>query len=495
MKKSKKIRWRIIRSPWIFPIAAYNLAAIEIQRRFRGMRERKRLNDIARGVKKINRGPRNPQGRPVARGKKKEGSMTSKYLASVRTSQMMARSGSFGVSSIDGGLPTWCCIRIQAWWRMLMVQRYFKYHQFYIYSVAALQIQVAWRKFCQSRYFESATTQRVKRIFSPDVATVIIQRCWRQYTSYKIFKYYRDLINFRLVGDPAVLLKTISPQESSFFDAAMGIHVRFRLGRGYNSDFPPVLYYKIYTHNPLCDVNAFAPRDYTHYRPPSPGSIHCNDAKDMGNMEGSIRVGRKLFNTTIAEGKSAEQGDAFQYRRVENNPWRPISVKTLQDMDKTPEELRKEERSQPFHFSRLKRQQDLSHRRKEMKRQWLIKMYRDGLAQEAGAKKSGGASKQVQPSELRRKSSKQIDFEGKDWEEEADELLQWSEELDYDNYVHNWLAIGTSGSSNPKMNHLYQESLRKEAAGSTNEAMYDDDERFLSNFSKALERPSMPFEH
>ena len=35
--------------------------------------------------------------------------------------------------------------------------------------------------------------------------------------------------------------------------------MRFRLG---GHRFPPEVYFKIFTHRPLCDVNSFAPRDY-----------------------------------------------------------------------------------------------------------------------------------------------------------------------------------------------------------------------------------------
>jgi hypothetical protein len=45
------------------------------------------------------------------------------------------------------------------------------------------------------------------------------------------------------------------------------VHVRFRLG---GSIFPPKVYFKIFTHRPLCDVNAFAPRDYCNERPIDP---------------------------------------------------------------------------------------------------------------------------------------------------------------------------------------------------------------------------------
>ena len=37
------------------------------------------------------------------------------------------------------------------------------------------------------------------------------------------------------------------------------MHVRFRLG---GDRFPPLIYYKLYIHSGLCDVNSFAPRDY-----------------------------------------------------------------------------------------------------------------------------------------------------------------------------------------------------------------------------------------
>jgi len=37
--------------------------------------------------------------------------------------------------------------------------------------------------------------------------------------------------------------------------------VRFRLG---GSKFPPTIYYKIFIHNPVQDINSYAPRDYSY---------------------------------------------------------------------------------------------------------------------------------------------------------------------------------------------------------------------------------------
>lgn len=46
-------------------------------------------------------------------------------------------------------------------------------------------------------------------------------------------------------GDPRLMLRAINPREAALADAAAGIHVRFRLG---GSVFPPLVFYKIFTH-------------------------------------------------------------------------------------------------------------------------------------------------------------------------------------------------------------------------------------------------------
>ena len=45
----------------------------------------------------------------------------------------------------------------------------------------------------------------------------------------QVYKYYRDLINFKQKGDPALMLKCINPNEAQYFDPAAGIHIKFRL--------------------------------------------------------------------------------------------------------------------------------------------------------------------------------------------------------------------------------------------------------------------------
>ncbi|RHZ41713.1 hypothetical protein DYB31_012797 [Aphanomyces astaci] len=84
-------------------------------------------------------------------------------------------------------------------------------------------------------------------------AVIRIQAAWRCYTNRRIYRYYRDLINFRNSGDPMVMLRAINPSEASLLDASTNAQVRFRLG---GSAFPPTIYYKIFTRGAVCDMNA-----------------------------------------------------------------------------------------------------------------------------------------------------------------------------------------------------------------------------------------------
>ncbi|KAJ3011746.1 hypothetical protein HKX48_006684 [Thoreauomyces humboldtii] len=107
-----------------------------------------------------------------------------------------------------------------------------------------------------------------------------MQRAWRCYYNRRIYRFHRDLIRFRLRGEPRKLLRFINPQEAALMDASMGIHVRFRLG---GTTFPPLIYYKVFVHKSLVDMNAFSPRDYTSQeaRRPLPvdlfGSERCKE--------------------------------------------------------------------------------------------------------------------------------------------------------------------------------------------------------------------------
>ena len=44
-----------------------------------------------------------------------------------------------------------------------------------------------------------------------------------------MYRYYRDLINFKTRGNPSLMLKCINPTEAKLLDPAAGIHIKFRL--------------------------------------------------------------------------------------------------------------------------------------------------------------------------------------------------------------------------------------------------------------------------
>ncbi len=152
----------------------------------------------------------------------------------------------------DKCLQDFCAALIQATYKMSLTRRLFKYHRFAMYHIGAIQIQWAWRACLQRRRKRTAKSKET-------VACEKIQRAWRSFTNVRIYMYYKDLINFKQKGNPHDLLKSINPGEAALLDGASRCHVRFRLG---GVKFPPLIYYKIFSHGGLVDINAFAPRDY-----------------------------------------------------------------------------------------------------------------------------------------------------------------------------------------------------------------------------------------
>lgn len=158
-------------------------------------------------------------------------------------------------------------------------------------------------------------------------------------------------------------------------------------------------------------------------------------------------------------------GDRW-YRRWENNGWRPVTVKTLDEADKDPvHKLTADPRvrtlqcsgaavpslarrpsaralnrpppfpQKPFHFSKLRRKSDLRLQCKQRKREWLRKLYLSGLAEE---RKDGGREEDEGE-------------EGEGEEPGLEELLEWSEALDFDRYMQSWRAVGTSAPTEGPM--------------------------------------------
>jgi hypothetical protein len=118
------------------------------------------------------------------------------------------------------------------------------------------------------------------------------------------------------------LLKCINPNEAGLLDAAARCHIRFRLG---GEKFPPLIYYKIFTHGGLVDINAFAPRDYM-----------------------KIKKDARKATVNITFDKPLNDNNKGWYTRVENNGWRPISDKILTPFDQI--EIETSNKPKKFHF-------------------------------------------------------------------------------------------------------------------------------------------------
>ncbi|CAF0988060.1 unnamed protein product [Brachionus calyciflorus] len=254
-----------------------------------------------------------------------------------------------------------------------------------------------------------------------DQAARKIQRFWRKYIDLQVFKYYKDLVVFHNEGDPAIIMKFINPNEAKLIDPASGIHIKFRLA---GHQFPPTIHYKIYTHRPVQDICANAPRDYT--KP----SYKMKPAQIKNNRE-------KNFPVETFEG---------WYQRFENNGWRPVSNKHLVQMN-LDYYYGIEKNSKPvvFYHSKLLRKKDIELRKKQKKIEWMKKLYMKGML-----KPSGDDDETNQMIEKATKNFLQAyNMNGieniADWE--VDELVNWTNTLNYDDYYKDWKTIGTTAHS------------------------------------------------
>ena len=214
-------------------------------------------------------------------------------------------------------------------------------------------------------------------------AATTIQKVWRSHVDRQIFNFYKNLIGFHTQAlaknistqnsnfsnlssqNPtennnssplvtatsgqcaATVMRLICPKEAQFMDDAAGTHVRFRLASPTSNSkygtFPPAVYYKIYTHRPIVDLCATAPRDYTKAvnKQSLPGQRFNNDdkqdknSKKGGNTFSKIKNIQLNLNSTNNTKKKNNKQNSYNpetagwYQRFENNSWRPISEKLL----------------------------------------------------------------------------------------------------------------------------------------------------------------------
>ncbi|XP_037363805.2 protein MFI [Talpa occidentalis] len=245
----------------------------------------------------------------------------------------------------------------------------------------------------------------------PDVST--IQAKDPDECNVSVYQHFKSLINIRRQGEPHQIVRYINPKEAELLDAAAGVQVRFRLG---GVTFPPDIYYKIFTHRPIEDLCANSPRDYA-------------------------KLSAK-YTSHIKNNNLHEEDHGGWYRRVENNDWRPVS----DNFWKSPENVMMEDKKESeFHFSKLKRRQDMERKRKIRKIEWMRQMYYTGKLE---AKATSYTTINLIHTATRG-LIKAFEDGGIDsvMEWEVNEVLNWTNALNFDEYISNWKEMATSNSS------------------------------------------------
>ncbi|XP_036935741.1 protein MFI isoform X3 [Acanthopagrus latus] len=249
------------------------------------------------------------------------------------------------------------------------------------------------------------------------IAARRIQRAWIRYVYREVFKYFKYRISHWNQQDPRRMLKTVNPREAELLDAAAGVFIRFRLG---GMTFPPSIYYKIFTHRPITDVCASSPRNYARQGLKQPAAPQSKRGLPVGQEDRS-----------------------GWYQRMENNSWRLFCCKVVPTAD--PAEVGANKKKD-FHYSKLQRRRDVDEWRKRRKIKWLMQMYNRGRLQtdpehgcmatmeENSAQKGMGVTEE-----------KGDDETPKDWE--LEELLAWTNTLNFEDYMEEWRCLACSHSS------------------------------------------------
>lgn len=366
--KSNSSTWQrhLLRNPWCLPVSAMHLAASIVQRGWRtswlsiakpstAALESQRPKGTYELIKEV-------AAAKVATATKKkrpDGDAHANTSAATALRQryfdLMQRrmSDSFMVSRkasirVYPTLKDFCAAIIQCKWRSVrrikIVRIVRVYSMYKLYQVAAYEIQQAWKRYCNFRFGTGASAHMFKfanKLRGQTVAAKRIQKVWRKYSGYAAYVTLRNTIrSFNGIGDPSLMLKSVMPREWMLLDPAMQVHVRFRLG---GSVFPPSIYYKIFTHGRVCDLGAFAPRDYA--------------AERAG--------GQKYWSGTW-------------YERVEQNGWRSLVTRLEPGHDRRKDEVERNSCNKVirnFHYSRLRRRQDAEQIRRQRAIEWKRKMY------------------------------------------------------------------------------------------------------------------------
>lgn len=405
-RKRSERRWLIRTGRERLPVSAFVLAVVELQRIWRGILLRRRVlkKYISASFTRL--------------WKQEELALDAVYRVVPR-----APEASFGD----------LLRKVQSRWRTVLLRselsRWEHQQRWPIYWVAAATIQRAWVDFQFHRNMKRHRN-RSKRFYKTklDHCAGKIQSVWKCFVQRRIFRFFVSLIRFREQGDPALMLKCIDLGEACMMDRAAGLHVRFRLG---GSVFPPVILFKVFTHNNVADVCSFAPKDYARAR-----------------KEASITASPSAVHN---KKKAPVTDRSSWYQRRDNNGWKPVDSSVLSNAEEIAKDAAQNAtkhkdiigQGAPYHYSRLRRQQEKDLRIKQTRRLWLAELY-------------SHEQHRQKPSLNRTKlenEAKEIfqTMAEEEIEDEMKRLTDWTKHLDFESYRRDWLRQATTAASDAKL--------------------------------------------
>ncbi len=176
----------------------------------------------------------------------------------------------------------------------------------------------------------------------------------------------------------------------------------------------------------VCDVNSYAPRDYS--------NIQINNR--LNDQVKKISYDQYKKNKLSIE-------DEGWYLRVDNNGWRPISEKYIGKPDFI--QIFSANKVKYYHHKKEKRAEKSQKKVRMNKIRWMQKLYKEKKEEEEGGQ---FMTAQVQEHQNPFEDPKFINLTEQQFEEEANDLIEWSQALDYDHYLTNWHEIATSNVTN-----------------------------------------------
>lgn len=135
------------------------------------------------------------------------------------------------------------------------------------------------------------------------------------------------------------------------------------------------------------------------------------------------------------EGEEAKAVKEGWYERFDNNGWRPITDNILTPFD--PVELETAGKPIPYHHDRKVRKKISAQEKRKRKVSWLKKLYLEAKTQE---------DSKLVAKETPFDSAAWLELEENSFEAQVNDLLEWSDSLDYEKYVSNWSKLATSAT-------------------------------------------------